>query len=173
MAMLHAPPFVAFDRGALAGNSDAVYSAAVGRSPSFPSSISAPVIIPAALRTGESSSTGTTDRGTTAKAIRARVHARLHEHNVAATQLAPERVVAVGSDAAARRERVVEASASADQETVPEFRALVFIVDTQYMVVDTQYMISDSAVWRVQVWRVMLVSPVRDSLTGVPVAHSI
>ena len=164
-----APQFVAFDRGALAGNSDAVYSAAVGRSPSFPSSISAPVIIPAALRTGESSSTGTTDRGTTAKII----HARVHEHNVAATQLAPERVVAVGSDAAARRERVVEASASADQETVPEFRALVFIVDTQYMVVDTQYMISDSVVWRVQVWRVMLVSPVRDSLTGVPVAHSI
>ena len=162
MALPHAPQFVAFDRGALAGNSDAVYSAAVGRSPSFPSSISAPVIIPAALRTGESSSTGTTDRGTTAKII----HARVHEHNVAATQLAPTRVVAVGSDAAARRERVVEASASADQETVPEFRALVFIVDTQYM-------ISDSAVWRVQVWRVMLVSPVRDSLTGVPVAHSI
>ena len=68
--------------------------------------------------------------------------------------------------AAARRERVVEASASADQETVPEFRALVFVVDTQYI-------ISDSAVWRVQMWRVMLVSPVRDSLTGVPVAHSI
>ena len=143
-----------------------MYSAAVGRSPSFPSSISAPVIIPAALRTGESPSTGTTDRGTTAKAIRARVHARLHEHNVAATQVAPERVVAVGSNAAARRERVVEASASSDQETVPELRALVFIVDTQYM-------ISDSAVWRVRVWRMMLVSPVRDSLTGVPAAHSI
>jgi hypothetical protein len=156
--LAHAPQFVAFDRGALNNNSDR----AVGRSVSFPSSISAPVIIPAALRTGESSPAGTTDRGTTAKII----HARAHEHNVAAIQLAPARVVAVGSNAAAPRERVVEASASADQETVPEFRALVFVVDTQYM-------ISDSAVWRVQVWRVILVSPVRDSLTGVPVAHSI
>jgi beta-lactamase regulating signal transducer with metallopeptidase domain len=165
MALPRVPQFVAFDRGTRLGNSDAVYSAAVGRAPSFPSSISAPVIIPAALRTGESSSTGTTDRGTTGKII----HARVHEHNVA-TQFAPARVVAIGPDAAPRRERVVETSASADQETVPEFRALVLVVDT---VVDTQYMISDSAVWRVRVWRVMLVSPVRDSLTGVPVAHSI
>jgi beta-lactamase regulating signal transducer with metallopeptidase domain len=158
----HAPQVVAFDRSVLAGNSDAVYSAAVGRSASFPSSISAPVIIPAALRTGESSSTGTTNRGTTAKII----HARAHEHNVAAIQLAPARVVAARLKAALPRERVVQASANADQETVPELRTLVFIVDTQYM-------ISDSAVWRVQVWRVMLVSPVRDSLSGVPVAHSI
>src|ERR1700682_2800849 len=65
----HAPQFVAFDRGALNSNSDRAYSAAVSRSPSFPSSISAPVIIPAALPTGESSSTGTTRRGTTAKII--------------------------------------------------------------------------------------------------------
>ncbi len=160
------PQFVAFDRGTRPGNSDAVYSAAVGRSPSFPSSISAPVIIPAALRTGESSSTGTTDRGTTADAIRARVHARVHAHDVAGQQIAPVDVVAARSNAAPPRERVVEASASGDQETVPEFRTLIFIEATQYGN-------SDSAVWRVQVWRVMLVSPVRDSLTGLPVARSI
>jgi hypothetical protein len=162
MALPHAPRFVAFDRGAVAGNSNRAYLAAVSRSASFPSSISAPVIIPAALPTGESSSAGTTDRGTTAKILRARAH----EHNVAATQLAPTRVVAARANAELPRERVVEASANADQETMPELRTLVFIVDTQYM-------ISDSAVWRVRVWRVMLVSPVRDSLTGVPVAHSI
>ena len=146
----------------MAGNSDNAYSAAVSRSPSFPSSISAPVIIPAALRTGESSSTGTTGRGTTAKVI----HARAHEQNVAATQLAPARVIAARLNAELPRERLVEASADADQETVPELRTLVFIVDTQYM-------ISDSSVWRVRVWRVMLVGPVRDQLAGVPVANSI
>src|SRR5207244_5498020 len=133
MVLPHAPQFVAFDRGARPGNSDAVYSAAVGRSPSFPSSISAPVIVPAALRTGESSSTGTTDRGTTTKII----HARVHEHNVAATQRTPARIVAIGSNAAARRDRVVEASASADQETAPEFRTLIFIEATQYMISDS------------------------------------
>src|ERR1700687_1398156 len=71
MAFPHAPQFVAFARGALPGNSDRAYSAAVGRSAAFPSSISASVIIPAALPTGESSSAGTTGRGTTAKVIHA------------------------------------------------------------------------------------------------------
>jgi len=161
MAMPHAPQFVAFDRGTLAGNSDTVYSAAVRRSPSFPFSISSPVIIPAALRTGESSSTGTTDRATTAKVIHARVQAR----DVAARQLDSAPLVAASLNAAPPRERVVEASANSDQETVPEFRTLIFIEATQYGN-------SDSAVWRVQVWRVMLVRTVRDTLAGVPVAHS-
>jgi hypothetical protein len=160
IALPHAPQFVAFDRGALNSNSDHAQSVTVGRSASFPSSISAPMIIPAVLPTGESSSKGTTARGTTAKVI----HARAHEHNVAATQLAPARVIAARLNAELPRDRVVEASA--DQETVPELRTLIFIVDTQYM-------ISDSSVWRIQVWRVMLVSPVRDRLAGVPVANSI
>jgi beta-lactamase regulating signal transducer with metallopeptidase domain len=166
MALPRAPQFVAFDRVALASNSDRAYSAAISPSSSFLSSIPAPVIIPAALRTDASSSAGTTDRGTTAKIIHARTHARAGEHNVAATQLAPARVVAARSNPAPRRERVVEASASADQETVPEFRTLVFIEATQYRS-------SDSTVWSVQVWRVMLVRTVRDRLTGVPVANSI
>jgi hypothetical protein len=161
MALPHARQFVAFDRGAVAGDSDSAYSAAVS-----PSSSQAPVttaaVVPAALRTGESQSVRTTGRETAAKIV----HARVHAHDVAGQQLAAALVVAARSNAAPPRERVVEASANADQETVPELRTLVFIVDTQYM-------ISDSAVWRVQVWRVMLVSPVRDSLTGVPVAHSI
>jgi hypothetical protein len=69
-------------------------------------------------------------------------------------------------NAAPPRERVVETSASGDQETVPELRTLIFIEATQYGN-------SDSAVWRVQVWRVMFVGSVSDRLAGVPVANSI
>ena len=49
-------------------------------------------------------------------------------------------------------------------EIVPEFQTLVFIEATQYTT-------SNSSVWSVQVWRVTLVSPVRDRLAGVPVAN--
>jgi len=166
-----APQFVAFDRGALAGNSDAVYSAAVGRSASFPSSsvetllqpsFKTAAVVPAALQTRKSSLLGTTDRGRTAKVVRARVH----EDSFAAHELDSEPVDAAPSNAVPPRERVVEASASADQETVPEFRTLIFIEATQFGN-------SDSAVWRVQVWRVMLVRTVRTRLTGAPAAHSI
>jgi beta-lactamase regulating signal transducer with metallopeptidase domain len=156
----HAPQFVAFDRSVPARNSDSAYSAAVSPS-SSQASVTTAAVAPAALRMGPSQSVRTTGRETAAKIIHARVNA-----HVAGQPLAQAYVVAGRSNAAPSHGRVVEASTSADQETVPELRTLVFIVDTQYM-------ISDSAVWRVRVWRVMLVSPVRDSLTGVPVAHSI
>ena len=100
-------------------------------------------------------------RETTAKVI----HALVPERDGAGQQIALTRVVAARSNAAPPRERVVEASASADRETVPEFQTLIFIEATQYGN-------SDSAVWRVQVWRVMLVRTVRDTLAGVPVANS-
>ena len=45
---------------------------------------------------------------------------------------------------------------------MPQFQTLVFIEATQYM-------ISDSSVWRVQVWRVTLVSEVRKD--GQPAAN--
>jgi hypothetical protein len=163
MALPHGPQLVGFDRGALAGNSDRAYSAAVSPSSSHSQpSVTTTAVAPTALRTGESSSVGTTGRETIAKVVPARVHA----HDVAGQQLAPALVVAAGSNAARPRERVVEASASADQEIVPQLRTLIFIEATQYGN-------SDSTVWRVQVWRVMLVSPVRDRLAGVPVPHSI
>jgi hypothetical protein len=164
MALPHAPQFVAFDRGTLASQSDPVYSAAVSQpsfQPSLETSLQAPAVVPAALRAAESSLSGTSDRRTTAKVS----HARGHAHDVAGQQIVPADVVAARSNAAPPRERVVEASASGDQETVPEFRTLIFIEATQYGN-------SDSAVWRVQVWRVMLVRTVRDTLAGVPVAHS-
>src|ERR1700675_1663886 len=157
-----APQFVAFDRGALASPSDPVDSAAVSPSsfePLLQPSVKAAVVT-AGLQTGESSSLGTTGKGAIAKVVPARVHA----HDVAGHQLASAGVVSAPLNAPPR-ERVVETSASGDQETVPEFRTLIFIETTQYGN-------SDSAVWRVQVWRVMLVRTVRDRSAGVPVAHS-
>ena len=158
-----APQFVAFDRGTLASHSDPVHSAAVSPSsfePLLQPSVKAAVVT-AGLQTGESSSLRTTGKGAIAKVVPARVHA----HDVAGHQLASAGVVSAPLNAPPPRERVVETSASGDQETVPEFRTLIFIETTQYGN-------SDSAVWRVQVWRVMLVRTVRDTLAGVPVAHS-
>jgi len=168
MALPHAPQFVGFDRGALASHSDRTYSAALQSSSqplSFQPLLQAPVktaaVVPAGLQTGESPPGRASDRGTTAKVL----HPRVHAHDVAGHQLAPARVIAARLSATQSHERVVEASASTDQEIVPQFRTLIFIEATQYRN-------SDSSVWSVQVWRVILVSPVRDRLAGVPVAHS-
>ncbi len=161
MALPLAPQFVAFDRGfdrgMTAGNSDRAYSAAVGQS-SFGSSVKTTAVVPAALRTRESSSVGMIVRGPTAKVA--------HAGPVAGHELAPTRIVAAGLNAAPPRERVVEASAGADQQIVPQFRTLVFIEATQYVT-------SDSSVWSIQVWRVTLVSTVGERLARVPVANSI
>jgi hypothetical protein len=162
MALPLAPQIVAFDRGAVNSNSDLVDSAAV-RQASVESSLQkAATVVPAGLQSGASSSLGTTDKRTVAKVI----HARVHTHNVAGQQFASARVVSAPLNASPARGRVVEASASGDQESVPEFRTLIFIETTQYGN-------SDLAVWRVQVWRVMLVRTVGDRLAGVPVVDSI
>jgi hypothetical protein len=147
--LLNAPQFVAFDRtapmgtGALARPSRAQLGNSLG---------------PQQLRISdnERSPVGTTARETTAKAVRPRA--------VAGRQLAPISVVAARLHAPPR-ERVVEASAGADREVVPEFRTLVFIEATQYGT-------ADSPVWRVQVWRVMLLNTVRERVARLPVAHS-
>jgi len=161
-----APQFVAFDRGALASHSDPVDSAAVRPSsfefePLLQPSVKAAVVT-AGFETGESSSLGTTGKGAIAKVV----HAGVHAHDVAGHRLASAGVVSAPLNAPPPRERVVETSASGDQETVPELRTLIFIEATQYGN-------SDSAVWRVQVWRVMFVGSVSDRLAGVPVANSI
>jgi len=148
MALPLAPQFVAFDRGSLTSHGDPVDSAAVSPSsfPSLPSTSGEPGV-PARLD------------GRDARRSTKRPHAVGGQHFV------PESVVSARSNAAPPRERVVEAGTSADQETVPEFRTLIFIEATQYGN-------SDSAVWRVQVWRVMLVKTGLDTLAGVAVAHS-
>jgi hypothetical protein len=165
MALPLSPQFVAFDRGTLASHSDPVYSAAVSQSSSSLSlrpSLPPAAVVAAGLRTRESSPVRTSDEGAVAQVVRA----RLHEHHVAGQQPAPARVTPAGLNTAPPREQVVETSASTVQDAVPELRTLIFIEATQYRN-------SGSGVWRIQVWRVMLVSPVRDRLAGVPVANSI
>ena len=161
MALPHAPQFVAFDRGGPASHSDPMSLAAVSQSP-FEPLLPPAAVVPAGFQTHGSESARATNRGTTAKVV----HARVHPDAVAGQQIAPARVVAAGSNAAPPRERVVDASASADQEVVPQFRTLVFIEATQYGD-------SDSAVWSVQVWRVTVMRTVRNTLAEVPVANSI
>ena len=170
MALPLAPQFVAFDRGASANGSDHAYSAAVSPS-SFPSlplpSTSRKAGVPAGL---DPSTSPSASLGASAAGSRDTRRSTKRPHAVVGQHFVPEPVVAARSNAALARERVVEASASGDQEAhqeiVPELRTLIFIEATQYGN-------SDSAVWRVQVWQVMLVRTVGDTLAGVPVAHSI
>ena len=167
MALPLAPQFVAFDRGTLTSHSDPVYSAAVSPS-SFPSSslpsTSGERGVPARL---DPSTSPSASLGASAAGSRDARRSTKRPHAVGGQHFVPESEVAARSNAAPARERVVEAKASGDQETVPELRTLIFIEATQYGN-------SDSAVWRVQVWRVMLVRrTVGDTLAGVPVANSI
>ena len=162
MALPHAPQFVAFDRGAPTGHSDPVSLASVSQSSLFEPLLPPAAVAPAGFKTHWSQSARATNRGTTAKVV----HARVNTDTVAEQQIAPVRVVAAGSNAAPPLERVVEASASADQEVVPQFRTLVFIEATQYGD-------SDSAMWSVQVWRVTVMRTVRNTLVEMPVANSI
>jgi hypothetical protein len=177
----HAPQFVAVSHGAMIrgamihgamipgttmrmSNSDPVPSAAVSQSSSQASlqtALQTAAVIPAAFRTGGSSSVGTA-RGTTPKVVHAHVYAR----DAAGDQLAPARPVAARMNVAPPHDRVIATSANAGQEIVPELRTLVFIETTQYM-------ISDSTVWRVQMWRVTLVNTVSGRLVRLPVANSI
>jgi beta-lactamase regulating signal transducer with metallopeptidase domain len=152
----HAPQFVAFDRPARVGTGALARPSRAQLGSSLPSK-------QLRISDSERSLVGMTARETTAKETTAKV---VRARTVAGSQLVPAQVVAARLNAAPPRERVVEASASADQEIVPQFRTLVFIEATQYRT-------SDSSVWSVQVWRVMVVSPVRAQLAGVPVANSI
>ncbi len=159
----HAPQFVAFDRGTTNTNYSPAHSAIIKR-PSFPSpsaagsSVQTPAVIPAALRADESPSPRMTAKATPARVIPA--------HVVAARQRSAAGVVGARWNVAPPDRRVVAISAGADHEVATQFQTLVFIEATQYVT-------SNSSVWRVQVWRVMLVSTGRGRLATVPVANSI
>src|SRR5208283_2668859 len=139
MALPLVPQFVGFDRGTSV-DSDHAYSAGIRQS-SVP--VRTAAIIPAALRTGESSSLGVMAEMTTAKTVHAPLP--VHADDAGEQKLSPACVVAVRLNAAPPRGRVVGANASADQEIAPQFRTLVFIEATQYVT-------SDSSVVSVQVW---------------------
>ena len=164
VALPLAPQFVAFDR---AGTDAFVSSAkAPGRaqldSSQLQSSLSPAAVIPAALRTDESSVR------VASKTAKAKV---IPAHAQAGAQLPSAGVVAALMNEAWPRERVIPISARADQEIVPqfpapEFRTVVFFETTQYVA-------SDSVVWRVQVWHVMLLTAERERLAKVPVVNSL
>ena len=159
LALPHAPQFVAFDRGVdrmTVGASDPTYSSDVVTQPS----LQAAAVIPAALRVGNS------PVGKTATVVRANVQVRtVTRHQFASADSAAARL-----NAARTPEWLLETSASADQEIVPQFRTLVFIEATQSMSNNSS---DESPVWRVQVWRVTFVSAARERLVRVPVPHSI
>jgi hypothetical protein len=161
----YAPQFVAVDHGARANDSTYEYSAALSR-PSFQSlaSSNGEPGVPARLDTSPSPSA---PLGASARQAGSRDARRsTRPPSVAGRQLVPARTVAARWNAASPAVQVIEASAGADQETVPQFRTLVFIEATQYVT-------SDSSLWRVQVWRVTLVTTVQERLARVPVANSI
>ncbi len=176
MALPLAPQFVGFDRGAVNSNSDLADSAAVSHAslPSLPLPSLPLPSLPLPSASGERgvpvrldpSTSPSASLGASAADSRDARRSTKRPRAVGGQQIAPADVVAARSNAAPARERVVEASASADQETVPELRTLIFIEATHYGN-------SDSAVWRVQVWQVMWVRTVGDRLAGVPVVDSI
>jgi beta-lactamase regulating signal transducer with metallopeptidase domain len=156
--LTHAPQFVAFDR-VQASDSDRVYSAV---SPDLlHASSPTPAIIPAALHIGSQ-----IDQSSSARpGIKS-----VHTHAVAGHAIAPAAVASQVNSArvntAPPREQWIAINANADENTVPEFRTVVFVQTTQFIT-------PDSSVWQVQVWRVMFVSQRRERLARVPVANSI
>jgi Zn-dependent protease with chaperone function len=170
LALPLAPQFVAFDRV----GTDAFVSS--GRAQLEGSqlrpSLSPAAVIPAALRTGESS-VRVVPRTAKAKATPTQAQP--------APRFAPAGVVTARMNEAWPLEQVVPISARADQEiasqfTAPEFPASEFPAPRFQTVVffeTTQYVASDSRVWRVQVWHVMLLTAERERLAKVPVVNSL
>lgn len=169
--LAHTPQFVAFDRNS-ASSTDRLYSTRVYSAhvdspisqPQFqPARVLPAAIVPAAMKTGESSS-----RGRKVKPYRAQTGVE--------RRIAPGPVVPARLQVAPTHNPVVAVTARADRYAVPVWQTLVFIQTAQY-VPTTQYVGLDSdsgpVVWRVQVWRVTLFSPVRGQVARETVANSI
>jgi hypothetical protein len=160
-----APQVVAFDRGATSGGSDHTYAASLDQ----PSRRQTAAVVPALLRTGESlsaeSSPNVAIKTPTSKVVRA--------HTASGRKPAPQTLTARLNEAplneTPKTPQIVAVSANGDQEGAPEFQTLVFIQTIQA----TQFVNSDVSVWKVQVWRILLVSPGNMRSAEVPVAHSI
>jgi len=153
----HVPEFVAVDRGTKVSNSAPAYSSAlIQPSPSLePASLSNGVrVLPVLLDTSAQL------KAISGDASRSTAHSTANRHAPSGRQLAPVPVVAAQRDSAPQPERVVQASASAEQEIAPQIRTLVLVEATRYGT-------SDSSVWRVQVWRMTVV---RERLAVAPVA---
>jgi hypothetical protein len=156
MALAHAPQIVAFDRNSVGSQSERAYSAPVENVSVQPAMHSA-AVIPASLHVSDT---------VAPSAARAELS---HGKRTRATKGSPVSRANVAVARMNRNEllpRVVPVSANADEDMTPEFQTVVFIEATQFIS-------SDASVWRVQVWRVMLVAPRSERIGIVPVAHSI
>jgi hypothetical protein len=176
MALPHTPQFVAFDRVTLA-NSAHGYAVALDQ-PLFRSSVNSSsahtasveaAVIPASFRMSESSLGLPSGLSGSPSRTNAKVSARVSAHPVSEHERVPVRTRFARSNPVPLREvmpLVVMMNANASPEIVPEFRTLVFIETTQYV-------IDDSPVWSVQVWRVTVLSTGLNHSAKVPVANSI
>ena len=149
----HAPEFVAVDPGTKAGNSTPAYSSALTlpslQLRSFSSGeralLSARLNVSAPPKAISPDARRSTER----------------PHAAGRGQFAPARIDAAQRNTAPAPQRVVEASANADEESVPQIRTVVLVEATRYRT-------SNSSVWRVQVWRMTVV---RERLMTVPVTN--
>jgi beta-lactamase regulating signal transducer with metallopeptidase domain len=148
VALSQAPQFVAVDHGT-AGSLGQEHSAAVSEllSQARPSTKEEPSV-PAGLD-GRDARRSTT-----------------RSHAAAGRRLAAATVVAARVDAEPPREQVLAVNAMAEQQLMPQFQTLVFVQTTQYMT-------SGPVLWRVQVWRVMVVNPEQERAARVPLANKI
>ena len=164
LALPHAPQWVAFDHGPSLRSSKSVQTATVlpangrsgvatvqpeGRQPHPPL---------ASLRTAWSRA-----------AIHSDAMAEAHRHAAATSRLTPPPVVNARWNAPPTAGRMVDAGttdAGSNLQSAPQFRTLLFVEATEYTT-------ANSSVWSVQVWQVMLLSPVRERLARVPVASKI
>jgi beta-lactamase regulating signal transducer with metallopeptidase domain len=153
VALPVAPQFVAFDHTVANGAlNDSMYPVAGGRS-SIQSSFRGPAVVPVVLRTGPSSVIA---KSMPAKITRAHV---ARERNFASSQTDISRL-------SKRPDYVVETSANVGAKRGPQFQTLVFIEATQYGS-------PNAPLWSVQVWRVTVVSGVKERTAGIPAANSI
>src|SRR5271154_6037385 len=168
VSQLNAPQLVAFDRGAIA-NFDQEQVAAIPQ-PSIDRASLHPSFHPSAesLASEGAAVISTAPRPTvpSPRLIRASLHVQAAKVRGAKHKVIPARTIAAELNPGAPSRRLVEASVSCDPEAQPAFQTLVFVETTRYVV-------TDASVWRVQVWRVTLLGPVRNLPLEVPVANSI
>ena len=168
-----APQLVAFDSGAAASYSDRPSTRPSAASPNQPSGPQANVV-PAPLRTRESlSGEPLPQANVAAKTPPARVGpvpSPSRRGLVAPAALAAETLAAESTDEF-DVPQTLAVSANDDGQLAPEFETLVLIQTTQIQT--TRFTNSDAAVWRVQVWRILLINPRSLRSAEMPVAHSI
>jgi beta-lactamase regulating signal transducer with metallopeptidase domain len=158
----NAPQLVAFDRGAPASVDQEEVSAmprpAMKLATFHPSVASLPSEGGAVISTEETTASSP-------RPIRASLHVRATKREIIPVR-APAGIKAAELNPEAPKGRLIQTSAIADQDAQQTVQTLVFVETTHYITTDV-------SVWRVQVWRVMLLSQVRNRPLGVPVANSI